>query len=371
MPGSCRRLNSRRPGQRGRLECLRDCLPFYFGVAIQNHVAEIGKQFGRSIASGWQAKEFRRIVEERRGDFPGLKLRVVHHVFQKRNVGFDAANSEFAQRPVHPLARFRKMCTPRRDFDEQRIVVRGEHGAGIGRSPVKANAEARRRPIRRKLPVVRRKVVCRVLGGHAALQGSAVQRHRFLLRQRKRCFVQLVTLCDQNLRAHQVDAGHHFRDRVLHLNTRIHLDEIPVSRIHVVEKFHRARIAIAGFARQFDCRVAKLRANAGGEVCGGRNLDNLLVAPLYGAIAFVKMQQVAMMIAKDLHLEMPRARQILFQEHGSVSESRVRFTTGFFEQRIELRGVGNHAHAAAAAAHGRLHNHRVADFLRNLSCLRS
>src|SRR5207302_610726 len=94
--------------------------------------------------------------------------------------------------------------------------------------------------------------------------------------------------------------------------------------------------------RQFDCRVAKLRANAGGEVCGGRNLDNLLVAPLYGAIAFVKMQQVAMMIAKDLHLEMPRARQILFQEHGSVSESRVRFTTGFFEQRIELRGVGNH-----------------------------
>src|SRR5207249_10490195 len=80
---------------------------------------------------------------------------------------------------------------------------------------------------------------------------------------------------------------------------------------------------------------------------------------------------VAMMIAKDLHLEMPRARQILFQEHGSVSESRVRFTTGFFEQRIELRGVGNHAHAAAAAAHGRLHNHRVADFLRNLSCLRS
>ena len=110
--------------------------------------------------------------------------------------------------------------------------------------------------------------------------------------------------------------------------------------------------------------MRKLGANACGKIRRGRDFDHLLMPPLHGAVALVKMQQVAVMIPQDLHFEMPRTRQIFFQEHGSVTERRVRFALGLFEQRIELHGVGNHAHAAAAPAHGGFDDDRVTDFPR-------
>src|SRR5438105_7005419 len=71
--------------------------------------------------------------------------------------------------------------------------------------------------------------------------------------------------------------------------------------------------------------MRKLGANACGKIRRGRDFDHLLMPPLHGAVALVKMQQVAVMIPQDLHFEMPRTRQIFFQEHGSVTERRVRF----------------------------------------------
>ena len=142
-----------------------------------------------------------------------------------------------------------RLRAPGRHLDEQRIVVRGEDRAGIGGAAIQANAETRGRAIRGNLAVVRREMFFRVFRGDAALQRRAIKRNLFLRRKRERGFVQRVTLRDEDLRAHQVHARDHFRDRVLHLNPRIHFDEIPLVRIDVVEKLNRARVAILGLAR--------------------------------------------------------------------------------------------------------------------------
>src|SRR5712672_687266 len=149
---------------------------------------------------------------------------------------------------------------------------------------------------------------------------------------------------------------------MLDLNAWIDFDEIPLLRAHVVEKLDGAGIAIIRFACKLDGRIAELAANTRGEIGGRSDFDNFLVAALDGAIAFVKMEQVAMMVGENLYFEVTRARQILFQENGSIAESGARFALGFFEHGIELRGIMNDTHAAAAAAHRRFHDDGVANF---------
>ena len=118
LTSSGRWRNSRRRRDDGRLQFLWNFLPLHFRVAVQNHVAQIGKQFRRAVAAARQAKELGGIIKERGGDLARLKLGVIHHVFRERDVCLYAANPEFAQRPVHALARFGKIRAPCRDFDK-------------------------------------------------------------------------------------------------------------------------------------------------------------------------------------------------------------------------------------------------------------
>ncbi len=173
--------------------------------------------------------------------------------------------------------------------------------------------------------------------------------------------MQRVALRDENLRLHQVDAGYHFGDGMLDLDARVDFDEIPLLRIDVVQEFDRARIAIVRFAREGDRGFAELVANGGREIRGGRDFDDFLVAALHRTIALVEVQQVTVMIGEDLHFQVPRPRQIFFEENARVAESRARFALRFFKQRRESRGIAHHAHAAPAATHGGFDDDRIAD----------
>ncbi len=295
---------------------------------------------------------------------------MVHNIFDEGDIGFHAANAEFAEGAVHTLTSFGKICAPGGDFDEKRIVIGGEHRAGISGAAVEPNTETRGRTIGGDFPVVGGEVFLRVLGGHATLESRAVEGNIFLFRQRHRGLMQFVTLCGENLRTHEIDSRNHFGHGVLDLNARIDLDEIPLLRINVVEKFDGSGIAIVGLARQLQRRIAEFATNTRGEIRGGSDFDDLLMTALNGTVAFVKMQQVTVLIGEDLDFQVPRARQIFFQENGRIAEGGARLTLGFFQKRIELRGITNNAHAAAAAAHRRFHNDGITDLPRNLLGLR-
>src|SRR6266849_6067136 len=277
-----------------------ELLPFYFGIAVQDDVAKIREQLGGAVATARETEQFGRLVEERGRDFAGAKLGMVHDIFDERDIRLHAANAEFAKGAIHALAGFGKIRAPGGDFDKQRIVVGSEHRPGIGSTAIETNSESRGGTVRGNFPVVGGKVVLGVLSRHAALEGSAIEWNIFLLRQGNRRFVQLVALRDKNLRTHQVDAGDHFGDGVLDLNAGIDLDEIPSPRINAVEKFYGSRVAIVGLARELHRRTAEFPADTRGEIGGGSDFNDFLVAALDRTIAFVKMQQVTVMIGENL-----------------------------------------------------------------------
>ena len=108
---------------------------------------------------------------------------------------------------------------------------------------------------------------------------------------------------------------------MLHLNARIDLDEVPLAGVGVDQELDRAGVVVAGGAGQRDGGIGKGGASAGIEGDGGGDLDHLLMAALHRAIALVEMQDVAVVVAQDLHLDVAGAADVALQEDGAVAES--------------------------------------------------
>jgi hypothetical protein len=67
----------------------------------------------------------------------------------------------------------------------------------------------------------------------------------------------IAALRDPGHFAHQIDAGYHFRDRMLDLDARIHLDEEKLAGILVIQILDRACAAIASAFEEPDGRGAQ------------------------------------------------------------------------------------------------------------------
>ncbi len=57
-----------------------------------------------------------------------------------------------------------------------------------------------------------------------------------------------------------------------------------------------------------------------------------------------------MRVAQDLDLDVPRAGDVPLEQHAVVAERRGRLAPGGVERLVELPGLADDAHAAAAAA---------------------
>jgi transposase-like protein len=58
-------------------------------------------------------------------------------------------------------------------------------------------------------------------------------------------------------------------------------------------------------------------------------------------------QDVAVFVAEDLHLDVLRARDVFLEKHRGISERPLRLALRFVEQRIEITRLVHHAHAAS------------------------
>lgn len=114
-----------------------------------------------------------------------------------------------------------------------------------------------------------------------------------LLRERQR-----VTLRDADLLLDQVDASNHLRNRVLHLDARVHLHEVKAALLP--QELNRSDTHITDRLGGGNCGVTHLLAHFWGERGGGRLFDELLVAPLDGAVALAKVDDVAVLVRNDL-----------------------------------------------------------------------
>lgn len=102
------------------------------------------------------------------------------------------------------------------------------------------------------LPVSGAKIVGGVFRGNAALNGIAIAMEVILTAQTNLRRGERIALRNQNLGPHQVDAGDHLCDSVLHLNPGIHLDKVVIPLL-IHQKLHRAGIDITDALGNLDC----------------------------------------------------------------------------------------------------------------------
>ena len=166
---------------------------------------------------------------------------------------------------------------------------------------------------------------------------------------------------DADLLGDQVDAGQHLGHRMLDLDAAVDLDEVRSCR--------RDRPGTRACRRSRSRpprrrpRRSRTAASAGllGEGRRGRLLDDLLVAPLDGAVALADVDAVAVAVDDDLDLDVAVLLEPLLEVERVVAEGRLRLGPADRHRLLQLARRADHAHAAPAAAGRWLDQHRVAD----------
>lgn len=167
---------------------------------------------------------------------------------------------------------------------------------------------------------------------------------------------------------HQVDAGDHLGDRMLHLQTAIHLHEVEAA-IRIEQEFHRARTHIARGRGPAHRSRTDLLDELRGQSGRGRLLHQLLVPSLQRAVPQAQMHDIAMGVGQNLHLHVPGRLQVPFDVQSPVTEDRGGVGTRLLPRRGEIAGLAHHPHTAPAAARDGLHDHRITDVGRQFSRL--
>ena len=203
----------------------------------------------------------------------------------------------------------------------------------------------------------------RVFGRDAALNGGAAQVDAILLKAQ---IGEGLASGDAQLCVDEIHVRDLFSDRVLDLNARVHLDEhvLPGTvALGVEEELDGAGVHVPDRFRKRD-RVAVQRL--GGlsiEVRGGRHFDHLLVSPLHRAVTLVEVHGPAVVIRKNLHLNVSRAQHGLLDEHSRITERGTGLVHGVFDCRAQVVAGFHAPHAAATATRGRLHKQRKTDVI--------
>ena len=106
---------------------------------------------------------------------------------------------------------------------------------------------------------------------------------------------------------------------------------------------------------------------AGGFVKEGRGgfLDDLLVAALDRAFAFMQIDAIAVLIGQHLNLDVAGLGDEFLDEDAVIAKAVGRLVLGAFEALARLLIVPRDAHALAAAAGAGLDHHRIADLVRD------
>ncbi len=202
--------------------------------------------------------------------------------------------------------------------------------------------------------VVGGEVLLRVLGRDPALEGMAVDLDGGLIRQPNFGVRERGTAGDEDLALDQIDPGDHFRDRVLDLDPRVDLDEGEVVGVGVDEELDRAGVVVPAVAAELDGGVADRLSELRIETRGRGNLDDLLMPSLDGAIPLEQVNQVPVLVAEELDLDMLGLPDELFEEDVGAIEGGLRLAAGLIEGIIKGLGRFDDAHPAPAAAHAGL-----------------
>ncbi len=274
-------------------------------------------------------------------------------------VGAHAVNAGAGQR----VGQHARGLPPRRRVGDdlgQHRVVEHRHLRPVDDAGVDAHSEAVERPeLRRGVRYfetlhragLRLPALGRVFCVQPGLDGVAARR-RWL-------GVEVAAVGDVQLQPDEVEAGGGLGDRVLDLQSGVHLEKEEVAVV-VGHEFDRARAGVPDRGRSQSRGVEQLVPHARNAFDQWRRrlFDDLLMPPLNRAFAFADGPHGAVLVGEHLNLHVVAGGQIALAEDGGVTERGLRFAACRLDLRWQLGQFAHHAHAAAAAARRRLDQHR-------------
>jgi hypothetical protein len=148
---------------------------------------------------------------------------------------------------------------------------------------------------------------------------------------------------------------------VLHLQPRVHFQEVELAPLRVEHELDGAGGAVADALAQHDSRVVERTTQRRVQPGSGRLFDHLLVAALRGTISFTERNDVAAPVTEQLHLDVSGALDEAFQVHARVTEIVLTQPAHRLVRRRELVRAAAQRHADTAAASRALEHYREAD----------
>ena len=290
------------------------------------------------------------------------------HVAQKLHIGRQADDMGLRQRRVHARQRLLTRSAVHDELGDHGVVEGADAvalaHAGINAHRVVGALErgADRQAVDMQCAGGGQKIVIGVLGANAGFDGVAVDAQLVLLQR------QGLARGYPQLPLHQVLSGDGLGNRVLHLQTCVHLHKIKLHLLGVCvatglfdDEFHRTSPHILHRTRRFHRGLAHAGAQFRRHARRGSLFQHFLVAALHRTITLKQVDVIALGIAKHLDLDMARAQHIFLDQHRIITKAVDGFTLAAGKRRRKVLGLVHRTHALAAATGAGFDQHRVAN----------
>ena len=174
------------------------------------------------------------------------------------------------------------------------------------------------------------------------------------------CDRQLFASSNAHLQMNQVQAGNELGHGMLYLQPRVHLEEEEVA-LRINQEFDRARIVVVRGLADPDCDLAHAPAHV---VVHNRRwglLHYFLVPSLNRTLAFAEIHDIAMLVAKDLHLNVPGINDELLDVDFIIAKRTLGFAARRIISRTQIGRRLDRTHALPASASRGFQHYRIAD----------
>src|SRR5712664_1713843 len=253
----------------------------------------------------------RKITQEGCRDASGGKIWMFTDLPQVREVGLQSGELAFAQCNAEPVECFHA-ARPMHDYFRQHWIVKRRYFGS--RLHPRLDASLLWPHNVREHAGARLEILCGVLCVNPRLDRTS-RRPNLEPVERK------IFACGlPHHPLYQVDAGHFFSYAMLHLQARVELEKIEIPGGVVVDKLDCACRLVAYRLAELNRGLQKPLPDCVPESRCRRLFDDLLVPPLYRAIALAESGYRAAAIAEDLNLDVPSLGNESFQVQSGASK---------------------------------------------------
>ena len=200
----------------------------YVRIAIDRDIGNIIEQFSTAVMCFRENKQVGVIINKFSAVAAVSELRMLQYIFQKENIGFNAAYTELLQTAQHLTDSYLMCQSPGGCFNEQGIVVRGDDGTSKRITSVQAYAKAAAAAISDQFTGIWHKIVGRILRSDTALDSMAMGNDVLLFGDRYFRIMDGIAFSNFNLCLYNIDTGDFFGNCMFNLNSWINFNKVEI-----------------------------------------------------------------------------------------------------------------------------------------------